>query len=201
MATNFKERAKTIVNQIMLNEPDIIGLEEAALWELIPPNAKPVVFDFIDILLRDLEYCGYKYKLAAQNWNVDVTLLDSLGNKVRLADRNTILIRESSEIDVLSRTRDNFKTNLEVEIGGQKIVVLSGWSAITASINGCLFKVVTSHLDPVSPDVRLAQAIELLEGPGDTKLPIILAGDFNEDANGSNRPVYKSFLYAGFNDA
>jgi len=200
LATNFKERAKTIAQQIMLKEPDIIGLEEAALWELIPPNAEPVVFDFIDILLHDLEYLGYKYKLAVQNWNADVTLPDSLGNKIRLADRNGILLRESSGIEIIKRTRDNFKTNLEVVIGRQKFIILNGWSAIDACINGCDFRVVTSHLDPISPKVRLAQTIELLKGPGASKLPVILGGDFNEDANGSKRPIYKEFLNAGFND-
>lgn len=37
IATNFSKRARVIAQQIILKEPDIIGLQEVALWEFIPP--------------------------------------------------------------------------------------------------------------------------------------------------------------------
>lgn len=60
---------------------------------------------------------------------------------------------------------------------------------------------VNTHLDPASPQVQVAQAKELLEGPGKTKLPLILAGDFNSNASGSGTQTYKNLIDDGFVDA
>ena len=52
--------------------------------------------------------------------------------------------------------------------------------------------------------VQLAQAMELLGGPGDTTLPVILAGDFNSNAESSDpsqNATYQLLLGAGFTDA
>lgn len=49
LATNFPERAKAISSQIISEKPDIIGLQEAVLVELVPPNSPSVVYDFAPI--------------------------------------------------------------------------------------------------------------------------------------------------------
>ena len=53
-ATNFPVRAKAIADQIARKKPDIIGLQEAAIWQLLlPQNSKVVVeYDFIPSFLR-----------------------------------------------------------------------------------------------------------------------------------------------------
>lgn len=200
LATNFPERAKAIANQISLKEPDIIGLQEAELWELIPPNSTVVPYDFVDILLHELKSRGLRYVVAAMNRNAEATLPSSEGNLIRLSDRDVILIREMSDIDVIRKQEANFKINLQVKIAGQPFTVLHGWSALDICFHGHVFRIVNTHLEPNSAEVQVAQANELLTGPGETKLPLIFIGDFNSNANGSGTQTYANLIAAGFED-
>lgn len=200
LATNFLQRAKAIADQIMDKEPDIIGLQEAVLWELIPPNSARVAYDFIDILLHELRCRGQRYIVAAINQNAEAALPSSGGNLIRLSDRDVILIRETSDIDVMGKQEANFKTNLQIQIAGQTFTVLRGWSYIDVCFQGHVFRIVNTHLDPNSPVVQVAQANELLDGPGETNLPLIFIGDFNSDANGSGTQTYANLIAAGFED-
>lgn len=76
--------------------------------------------------------------------------------------------------------------------------VLRGWSSIDVQVRGRAFRVINTHLEdrlpPALPDVQLLQAAELLTKPANTTLPVILAGDFNSDANGNYSPGTYSFL-------
>lgn len=201
LATDFPKRARAIAYQILSRKPDIIGLQEAELWELISPDSNNVVYDFIDILLDILNRCGMKYKVAVLNRNTKAAFPDNSGNLVRLTDRDVILIRDSGEIEVTQKQKANFTTNLQVEIDGQPFTILRGWSAIDVCLNGHSFRVVNTHLDPDSEDVQVEQANELLAGPGNTNLPHIFIGDFNSNADGSGTPTYGNLIAAGFKDA
>ncbi|OGO79348.1 MAG: endonuclease [Clostridiales bacterium GWB2_37_7] len=200
LATNFPERAKAIANQIILKEPDIIGLQEAEIWELIPPNAETVTYDFVEILLNELRSCGLDYSIAAQNFNTESLLPSSTGNVIGLKDRDVILVREASKVKVIQKFEANFNASLKIVVAGQPITILRGWSAIDACIEGHKFRFVNTHLEPLSPTVQVAQAEELLEGPAKTKLPLIFAGDFNSFANGTGTPTYQILIAAGFAD-
>ena len=200
LATDFSKRATAIAQQIILKEPDIIGLQEVALWELIPPYSQRVVYDFLHILLRELKYRGFLYRVVAQNKNFDTALPSSLWNLIRFTDRDVILIRETSEVKVIGKVEANFKTNWHVQIAGQLFNILRGWSAIDASVQGCRFRMVNTHLDSHSPEVQIAQANELLSGPAETNIPLIFTGDFNSNANGSGTPTYRNLIAAGFED-
>jgi endonuclease/exonuclease/phosphatase family metal-dependent hydrolase len=154
----------------------------------------------VHILLCELHYRGLRYKVAAQNKNLEAALPSSSLNLIRLTDRDVILVRERSEVKIIKKVESNFKTNLLVQIAGQPFTILRGWSAIDASVQGCVFRVVNTHLDPDSSEVQIAQANELLLGPGETKIPLIFTGDFNSNANGSGTPTYGNLIAAGFED-
>lgn len=124
LATDFSKRARAIARQIILKEPDIIGLQEAALWELIPPYSQRVVYDFVYILLNELKDRGLPYKVAAQNKNSEAVLSSSLWNFIRLIDRDVILLRETSEVKFIRKVEANFKTNLRVQIAGKPFTIL-----------------------------------------------------------------------------
>lgn len=198
--TDLPKRATAIARQIILKEPDIIGLQEAALWELISPYSQRVVYDFLHILLCELKYRGFLYRVVAQNKNFDTALPSSLWNLIRFTDRDVILVRETSEVKVIRKVESNFKTNWHVQIAGQPFTILRGWSAIDAYVQGCRFRMVNTHLDSHSPEVQIAQANELLLGPAETKIPLIFTGDFNSNANESGSATYRNLIAAGFED-
>ena len=104
------------------------------------------------------------------------------------------MVRETSEVTVIGKIEANFKTNWHVQIAGQSLNILRGWSAIDASVQGCRFRMVNTHLDSHSPEVQIAQANELLSGPAKTNIPIIFTGDFNSNANGSGTPTYRNLI-------
>ncbi|MGD9678826.1 MAG: endonuclease/exonuclease/phosphatase family protein [Vulcanibacillus sp.] len=204
LATNFPNRARAIARQIILQEPDIIGLQESVLIKLIPPKNIPcsheVVYDFLDILLNVLANKGLHYRIAVVHEGNTTELPDSSGNTISFTDREAILVREDCKLKIIRTQEEDFKTNLQVNIAGQPFTVIRGWTSIDAYFKGHKFRLVNTHLEPLSPRVQVAQANELLAGPGQTKRPLIFIGDFNSNANGSGTPTYGNLIAAGFED-
>src|SRR5262249_23549358 len=105
--------------------------------------------------------------------------------------------------------------NLQIEQFGIKLTLLPpvtpipfsdprGWASIDIKMRGHRFRLVTTHLDSVSPLIRIAQAGELLQTAANTRLPVIMIGDFNIDAASSldrSFPAYQAIINAGFTDA
>ena len=70
-------------------------------------------------------------------------------------------------------------------------------------LRGKSFKFVTTHLETFSPDIQNRQAEELIAGPLQTTLPVILAGDLNSDAyrpSWANGPAILDLEAAGFQE-
>ncbi|GGE55877.1 endonuclease/exonuclease/phosphatase family protein [Priestia taiwanensis] len=200
LATNFPVRVEAIADQIARKRPDIIGLQEAELWQLFVPNFPTVTYDFIELLLHALRQRGLYYELAAFNNNLSIQLPSSTGNIVGRLDRDAILIRQGVGLNIVQRQEANFQTNLTLPIAGQPITLLRGWSFLDIVKQGKTFRVINTHLEPVSPAVQVAQGNELLAGPANTTLPLILLGDLNSNANGPGTPTYGNLINAGFQD-
>ncbi|KAA0764395.1 endonuclease/exonuclease/phosphatase family protein [Bacillus sp. SH5-2] len=197
LATNFPIRAQAIAKAIASEKPDFIGLQEAVLWKLVIPTFGTVTYDFIDILLKALEERGLKYEVAALNNNVKVELPDSNGNLVQFLERDAILIQKDHNLDVIEKQEANFQTNLTVTIAGQSFTIIRGWSSIDVKIDGQIFKMINTRLDPTVESIRNAQALEILQGPANTSLPVIITGDLNSPPNSSTNNL---FIAAGFKD-
>ncbi|WP_368731136.1 endonuclease/exonuclease/phosphatase family protein [Bacillus wiedmannii] len=87
-----------------------------------------------------------------------------------------------------------------MQVGGQALTIIQGWASIDVSANGRIFRVICTHLEPTSPAVQVAQGNELIAGPANTNLPLIIIGDFNSNASGTGTPTYGNFINAGFRD-
>ncbi|RIX52774.1 endonuclease [Paenibacillus nanensis] len=197
LATNFPVRAKAIAKEIEAKKPDLIGLQEAVRWELIIPAFGTVTYDFIEILLEELEKRGLDYKVAAKNEGLERELPDSNGNLVRFLDRDAILVRKDSDFKIIRRQEANFQTNLIVPIGGQPVTILRGWSSIDVKQDRHVFRMINTHLEPAVEAIRNAQANEMIQGPANTQLPVIITGDLNATPNST---TYHLFIHAGFQD-
>ncbi|MGH3307789.1 MAG: hypothetical protein ACRDOX_08870, partial [Nocardioides sp.] len=68
--TSFPRRSELLASEIATNRPDLVGLQEVALWRSGPleptrvgvPNASTVDYDFLQILLQDLTEAGVEYR-------------------------------------------------------------------------------------------------------------------------------------------
>lgn len=201
LATNIRARVKSLARGIASKKPDFIGLQEAEIVQIVIPSFRTITFDFVQLLLKELSKRGICYEIAAQNRNVTAEFPDSHGNIVRLLDRDVILIRKNSCLQIIQKVEANFNTNLVVTIGGQPFEIVRGWSSIDVYWHGRIFRVINTHLEPLSPTIQAAQAMEILNGPANIQYPLVVLGDLNSNADGTGTPTYGLFIAAGFQDA
>lgn len=216
--TDFPARAEGIASEIAAAKPDLVGLQEAELWrsqtpaDFIMGNAHHVEYDFVGILLQALEARGLHYAVVSEEKGFDVELpgflseeaaLNGILSDIRLTDREVILARKDPGLTLFNSQDGHFATNLEFPVSPEfTFVLLRGWASVDAKVRGRSFRFVTTHLEADSEEVRDAQALEILAGPANTSLPVILVADANSNANGdATSAAYNSFIGGGFTDA
>jgi endonuclease/exonuclease/phosphatase family metal-dependent hydrolase len=190
VATDFPTRAKPLAREIVRTEPDLVGLQEVALWRrgedgVLDGPATPattVLYDFLDKLRSELARRAMPYRLVQVQQEFDLEGPSDRGFDLRLTMRDVILARPGIGIKVRDRFSSNFRTTLPLisPVVGQ-ITVLRGWTAADISLGGADFRFINTHLEAFNPLVRLGQAQELIAtgGPANTDQQVILVGDLN----------------------
>jgi endonuclease/exonuclease/phosphatase family metal-dependent hydrolase len=220
VASDFEKRADALAQEIVARAPDIIGLQEVSLFRRQSPGdaiiggttpATEVHFDHLQTLLDALARLGGHYAVAAvvQDIDVEVPLITGASSfdDLRFTDRDVILVRSDlppGYLRVSNPQAENFLARIPLPIG---LDVLRGWTSVDVEVRGRSFRFVNTHVEdrlpPPLPDFQLFQTLELLAGPTNTTMPVILVGDFNADANGNYSPHIHPLLTApgGFIDA
>ena len=195
VATNFPARAKTLAKEIHQNEPDVIGLQEVALWRSGPVNgvkdATTVEYDFLKTLLKAI---GDDYEVAVVQEEADIEspagsapyYQDATDR--RLTMRDVILVRE--DVGYTNPQSANYANVIDQPTGSTygNIVFKRGWTSIDVRLNGSpTTRFVNTHLESASSGYRQAQAAELVgafgTGPLLTTPRAIIAGDLNSDGS------------------
>ena len=169
--TNFPVRAKALAKEIKDNDPDLVGLQEVALWrtapapDLIPgatnhPVATDVEYDFLALLLNELNggSKGPKYKAVVEKPEFDFeTPVNDTGpsgglaqadRNARLTMRDVILAKKGDGVKTSNPTSGTFDTLLRVTIAGAVPVdVTRGWTAVDAKVRGTKFNFVNTHFE------------------------------------------------------
>jgi Endonuclease/Exonuclease/phosphatase family len=208
-ASKFPERAKAIAAEVESTGPDLIGVQEAALWRtgtpsasFPPPPATTTAFDFVQELASALKARGLHYAPVAVTNNFDTEapgLFPSVGfMNVRLTDRVAILARTDVGLAISNVKTANFATNTEIPLLTGPFTVLGGYASVDAKLGGKTTRFITTHLDPILAIVRTAQATELVAGPLSTTLPVVLTCDCNSEPSTA---AYATLKGAGLKDA
>jgi endonuclease/exonuclease/phosphatase family metal-dependent hydrolase len=208
-ASNPTERAGGVAREIALSQPTLVALQEASIWRTGSagsPAATIVQFDQLAALLSALQARGLHYAPLAVEMNLDVEAPSTLGFDVRVTDRNVVLARTdlpTFELKVVNVQAQQFVNGLVVPTLAGQVTVPRSWIAVDAQIGGSSYRFITTHLEPNSQSVQIAQANELLQGPANVSLPVIIAGDLNTAASGGpdSDTTYANLLAAGFSDA
>jgi endonuclease/exonuclease/phosphatase family metal-dependent hydrolase len=170
-ANDFRTRAKVLAREITNQNPDLVGLQEGALWREapctdnpIPPSATQVRpgGDFLRLLLNQLNQGEHRYRLVIsepefdfQVWaNTDGDEMTSapgcpFGSETegRLTMRDAILAR-LGRVKTSNLQSGHFNTLLQVTPGGVPIDVTRGWTAVDAKVDGSpQFRFVNTHLE------------------------------------------------------
>jgi endonuclease/exonuclease/phosphatase family metal-dependent hydrolase len=212
-----EERMAGIAERIASRKPALVALQEVSLLRRQSPGdlivggtvpATEVVADFLQSLLDELAARGAHYAVVAATTELDAELpmfdmATGQVDDVRLTDRDVILARTDlppGHLRVSNPQGGNFVNH--IVIPSIDFSVPRGWCSVDVFVRSRKFRFINAHLEEeTQPVLQWLQALEVLEGPADTPLPVILAGDFNSDGNGANGTVtYDGLLDAGFSD-
>lgn len=194
--TNFPLRSKQLAREIDQRKPDLIGLQEVALWRhgaLDGSPAETVDYDFLQTLVDDLAALGESYHVAHVQPESDVAgpafLNGSLQN-VRLTMRDVVLERARNGVKVTAATGANYAARIPLTIAGQRLEFIRGYNVVDVRTGGRQLRFVNTHLESQLSDVAYAQAQELLAGPAAPNgIPTIVVCDCNSDPlNASRKP-------------
>ena len=211
LASNFRGRAELLADQIVKQQPYLISLQEVTLWQTISAIGETgVLADQLDLLMEALAARHQQYKVVAGQDLTDIAAPLGDGSYVRFLDRNVILARtdlKKSELK-LSNVRSGIYEATIAPVPGFP-EALNGWLSVDAKIRGKSLRFFSTHLEsPVSQDdpTQVLQGQELIAIMQQSKLPVILAGDFNSDASGlgigpDQTPTAAMIVEAGYADA
>ena len=226
---DFATRSKGLSDEILSKSPDLIGLQEVALWRTGPTDlqapltgdytASTVHVDFLDQLMDRLNKDGKRYRVVRVQDEFDFEApadyddnpaTGPLGGEIngRLTMRDAILKKVGAGIQVKSTAGGNFETIYQPVVSGVPINVDRGWVSANVKVGKApRFRFVNTHLEAFGdPTIREAQAEELVAkgGPMVTEdQPAILVGDLNSDddtVKGDDRLAYNALKAAGLKD-
>ena len=211
-------RLAGVADTIAARMPDLVSVQEASLLRLQSPGdlvlagsvpATNVVFDYLAILVDELAARGAHYRVASMGERLDVempmlNLQTGTFDDARLTDRDAILVRTDLSPGQLRVTRPNagnFATAIQIPSIG--LTVNRGWCSVDVFMRGKLFRYINAHLEEeTAAPIQMAQALEVINGPAKTKLPVVLCGDFNADTlQRTGTATYDAFITAGFRES
>ena len=214
-ASGIPARAARLAEEIATHKPDLIALQEVTLWRTGPflqPPAAEVLYDQLDLLMAELTKRKLHYGIIAVQWLLDAeTPVPSEGIDLRMTDRNVILAR----IDL---PRSQFKlSNVQIsdfdtifQFGSPllgEFVEPMGWMSVDVEILKSKFRFVNTHLQstgvPGGEQIQAAQVDELLAVLTSRSMPVVLAGDFNSNAEPGPEHTgsVERIVAAGYSDA
>ena len=199
--TNIVARVKLLAQEIEDADPDLIGLQEVALWRRGQRGAadgattpsEEVVYDYLELLQDELDRRGLDYDVASLQQEADIEAPISISGDdaaefdVRLTMRDVILAKDG--VKTSNAQQANYKRRLNVPVeGAGTVTVLRGYNAVDVNFKQSKtkkqkFQFVNTHLESFLAGARTTQAKELIaeEGPLSEDLPIVLVGDLNSD--------------------
>ena len=208
-SSDFADRAEAVADAVGTWLPDVIALQEAALWRTQAPpdgsrsDATDAALDFIELLDGALRARGLVYALVVATAGVDAEI-ETPSQDIRFTDREVLLVREDAAgVTVTDSEARTFETNLEVDspLGGT-LTVVRGFASANVLVGESAVRVISTHLE-VAPfrGIQIAQADELAADALDAGTPVVLMGDINSPADGSGTDTYQRLVDAGFADA
>jgi endonuclease/exonuclease/phosphatase family metal-dependent hydrolase len=218
-ATRFKDRAVQLAGEIASNKPALVGLQEVATWHKGAFNPQhpfalptPVSEDFTQELLAALAAKGAHYKVVSEHPNnftlafpVLVPPTFACCIAVGMVESGEIIARTDLPSDQFSVSNPQSGTyNARIPpientlVPSEPFVFTNSWQSVDVTVPGNTFRFITTHLDALDPSgfVRGIQAKELVAGPANTSLPVVVTGDMNSGPN-SLPAAYDALLAGG----
>jgi endonuclease/exonuclease/phosphatase family metal-dependent hydrolase len=221
-----EERMRAVAAIIAGQRPDIVGLQEVALWSLAPyrsVNGIPVAsgpyqpsYDFLASLLADLAQRGLNYTPVSVDTTFDsavaipIAIPISGTTAARYTDRNVVLVADRSHAQVANPQHANYVATFTVPLLGQTVAVHRGWASIDLTVHDRTFRFFDTHLEayglpPLKDQIRNPQAAELAALVDQSPYPVVVVGDINSvptmcPAQSANNVAYGTLAGAGLTE-
>jgi endonuclease/exonuclease/phosphatase family metal-dependent hydrolase len=201
-------RAALLAREVKRTRPDLIGLQEVALYRRGADGVKDgpatpatqVVYDFLKAFRRELRRRNLRYAVGVKRQEADAEAPTDAGYDVRITMNDVILVRKRKGLRVTRRLGEHYDAKLVVPSQGGTFTFTRGWVGVDVRFRGKRVRFVNTHLEAFGDDIREAQARELIArgGPLRTKRQLIVVGDFNSDPQGRESPSGAFDVLAGF---
>jgi endonuclease/exonuclease/phosphatase family metal-dependent hydrolase len=230
LATDFGTRARALAAEVQRARPDVLGLQEVTLWRdetpsdsvtgnpptliqnPIVPNARHVVFDFLQILRAALAARGLPYTPVVTSTNADAEA-PRLGPQgyvdVRITDRDVIMVRTDLLWRFSNPKHGLYPANIQLSIPSfhGPVTFTRGWTSVDYRYGpNSRLRIFNTHLEVPVPGLaqnlqpQLAQGAAALAILAASPHPVIALGDYNSAADGSGTLTY-GLLAASLRDA
>ena len=186
LQSKIPERAALLAAEIAVKKPDLVALQEVTTWQFNSESGT-IVLDQLDLLMKALHARGQHYQVAVVQTLTEIDISAAKWN-----DHNAILVRTDMppghRMTVVGTETHLYEASMYFPLPGGPIPFLDGWAGVDVKICDFRFKFVTTHLlgaiseIPETAGYQFDQAKQLVKELQATSLPIILAGDFNSDA-------------------
>jgi endonuclease/exonuclease/phosphatase family metal-dependent hydrolase len=178
-ANDFPVRARGLAKEILSRKPDLVGLQEAALWRTGPPSLEPLLntgakptatavrYDYLKELLSRLNKGRKRYRVAVVQDEFDFEApadengapgdgpngaIPNAEVNGRLTMRDAILARVGAGVTFSHKRMGHFSNLLVEKVSGVSVTVTRGWVAIDAKVRGSRpFRFVDTHLEAFDP--------------------------------------------------
>lgn len=190
-ANNFPRRARGLAAEILKKKPDLVGLQEVALWRTAPPSLEPLLgssgptatavrYDYLQLLMQRLNKGKKRYRVAIVQNEFDFEapanengvpddgpngLIKDAEINGRLTMRDAILVRLGAGVVAGNARGGNFQNLLVVNVSGVEVKVLRGWTAVDAKVRGTKkFRFVNTHLEAFDDETQVPSIRALQAG-------------------------------------
>jgi endonuclease/exonuclease/phosphatase family metal-dependent hydrolase len=186
LASGIPERAAAIADEIATQAPDLVALQEVTIWltgGFLQPPAKEVLFDQLALLLAELRKRGAEYTPVIVQPLSDAEAPVPAGFDLRIIDQDVILARADGGMRLSNAEAHVYAA--EVVLGSPVLGTVSvprSFTTVDVTLGESSFRFVNTHLESFVPAVQVAQVKELIAALGRSPLPVLLAGDFNSNA-------------------
>lgn len=217
LATNFPTRAKGLAEEIQARKPDLVGVQEAAVWRRGPvdveavlrnqPQSEEMVMDYLELLMTEVNKGPVQYEVADVRDQRDMESIANMdGNpntgpfgadaNYRLTLRNAILVRSDADVQITGAQAAHYKSKntLRLRLGNRvTIKAIRGWHSVRAKVGDSpWFTFANTHFEALDsqsevPSVRARQAKEFARAMKAVSGPVVTVGDLNSDVR-TNRP-------------
>jgi endonuclease/exonuclease/phosphatase family metal-dependent hydrolase len=206
-ATDFSKRAPLLAQEVISQNADVVGLQEATHWyckkNLL--SKKVIVFDFTEQFLEATRKLGHEYVLASKDgvdaFNIGYSI-PAIPYLTMVTDPETfqpmfgsdraacgfeigdaLVVKKEIASKIIQVGNSEYQTSYSII--PKIMTIYRGYTWADIDYYGSKVRIVSTHLESLWDSNKVPNAVlqakQLTKDLSSTKMPIIVIGDFNSD--------------------